>query len=208
MGWSRSRIAVVPVVAVAVLLGINVTGAAPLPTGPLGDQQPAVRDPGGASTVNYDPKVAALYLTALVENTGPFPVTIVRVIPIGVTVPGSVQVVGSMPFNTDDPSEKLPGGLDRIMLGVQPDPGPGWNSSQPATGVTVDPKGPAHHQGRAFLVRISPDPTQETGVLRFDVEYTVGPLHFLTTAWGPLGTTIVMCPRQRPMGGEDGCSAG
>ena len=44
-------------------------------------------------------------------------------------------------------------------------------------------------------------------MLRFDLEYTVGPFHFLTTAWGPLGTTIVVCPQERPVGGENGCAA-
>jgi hypothetical protein len=76
------------------------------------------------------------------------------------------------------------------------------------TDAAVDPNAPASHHGRAFLVRITPDPTQETSVLRFDVEYTVGPFHFLTTAWGALGTTIVICPRDRPMSGQDGCEAG
>jgi len=207
--WSRRLIAVgLAALIVVTLLALNVTGIAPVPTGPLGDHQPAVRDPGGASTLDYVAQNTNIYLTALVENAGPLPATVVRVTPIGITVPGSVEVLGSLPFDTDDPGERLPEGMDRIMLGVQPDPGPSWRSPQPGSGVTVDPKGSAQHQGRAFLVRITPDPTQVTAVLRFDVEYTVGPFHFLTTAWGPVGTTVVMCPRDRPKAGENGCEAG
>lgn len=205
-GLRRFVVGVAAILAVT-LLALNGTGIAPIPIGPLGDHQPAVAD-NAMSTLNYDPQRAAEYLTALVENTGPVPVTIVRVTPIGMSVSGSVEVVGSQPFNSDDPSERGPDGMDRIMLGVQPDPGLGWTKPQPATGVTVDPKGSAQHQGRAFLVRVTPDPTQETFVLRFDVEYAIGPLHFLTTAWGPLGTTVVMCPRDRPVAGQNGCEAG
>jgi hypothetical protein len=207
--WSRKRIAVgLAVLIVVTLLALNVTGIAPVPTGPLGDHQTAVRDGGGASTLNYDPQNSAIYLTALVENAGPLPAVVVRVTPTGVTVPGSMEVIGSLPFNSDDPDERLPDGTDRVMLGVQPDPGPSWTRPQPVTGVTVDPKGSAKHQGRAFLVQVTPDPTQVTAVLRFDVEYTVGAFHFLTTAWGPIGTTVVMCPRDRPTGRAKGCVAG
>ena len=206
--WSRKRITVdLAVVIVVTLLGLNVTGVAPIPIGPLGAHQPTVPDIAG-STLNYDPQNTATYLAALVENTGPLTATVVRVTPTGVTVPGSVEVIGSLPFNMDDPSERLPDLTDRIVLGVQPDPGSGWASPQPVTGVTVDPKGSAQHQGRAFLVRVTPDPTQETAVLRFDVEYTLGPFHFLTTAWGALGTTIVICPRDHPVAGQNGCGAG
>ena len=208
MKRSRWRIAIglASVVAVA-LLGLNVIGAAPIPMGPLGDHQPAERDNAG-STLNYDPKNTGTYLSAQVENAWPLPAKIVRVTPTGVSVPGSVEVIGSLPFNMDDPGERLPDMTDRIVLGVQQDPGQGWSSPQPAAGVTVDPKGTAQHQGRAFLVRITPDPTQVTAVLRFDVEYTVGPLHFLTTAWGALGTTVVICPRDRPVADQDGCVTG
>lgn len=205
--WGRSAI-VLALSLGAVLFIANVTGAAPVPNGPLGSYEAAVPDPGGVSTLNYIADRTHIYLTPLVENTGPVPVTIVRVTPVGVTVPGSVRVIGSLPFNRDDPAERGPDGMDTITLGVQPDPGPGWDSPQPVTGVTVDPKGTAlHRQGRAFLVEITPDPARETGVLRFDVEYAIGPLRFLTTAWGPLGTTVIMCPQDRPMA-QDGCVAG
>ena len=208
LNGSRKGISVGLAAAVVIALLANATGTALIPIGPLGDHQSAVRDPGGASTVNYDPQRTALYLTALVENAGPLPATVVRVTPVGVTVPGSVEVVGSMLFNSDDPAEHGLGGTDRIMLGAQSDPGSGWDSPQPVTGVTVDPKGTAQYQGRAFLVRVTPDPTQDTAVLRFDVEYTIGPFHFITTAWGPIGTTVVVCGRDRPKAGEDGCEAG
>ena len=213
IGWIsalklRGRIAVSAGVLVVLLIALNTTGIVLIPSGPLGDHQPAVRDPGGASTVDYDPQRTALYLAALVENTGPVPVTVIRVTPVGVTVPGSVEVLGSMPFNSDDPAERGPGMTGMIMLGIQPDPGPGWASPQAVTGVTVDPKGSAQHQGRAFLVRITPDPTQDTAVLRFDVEYAIGPIHFLTTAWGALGTTVVICGRDRPNAGSGVCAAG
>jgi hypothetical protein len=210
VGVNGSRKQIVVAVAALVLVALlaaNTTGSALIPIGPLGDHQPAVRDPGGASTVNYDPQRMALYLTALVENAGPLPATVVRVTPVGVNVPGSVEILGSMPFDSDDPAERDPGGTDRIMLGVQSDPGAGWASPQPVTGVMVDPKGLAQHQGRAFLVRLTPDPTQDTAVLRFEVEYMIGPFHFLTTAWGPLGTTVVVCGRDRPKAGPDGCQA-
>jgi hypothetical protein len=199
--------ALVLVLGVGVLLVANITGVAPVPNGPLGGHEAAAPDPGGVSTLNYVADRAHIYLTPLVENTGLVPVTIVRVTPVGVTVPGSVRVIGSLPINMDDPAERGPDGMDTIALGVQPDPGPGWGSPQPVAGVTVDPKGTAQHQGRAFLVEITPDPTQETGVLRFDVEYAIGPLHFVTTAWGPLGTTVTMCPQDRPLA-QDGCVAG
>jgi hypothetical protein len=205
-GWMRLVVGLTAILVVT-LLALNVTGIAPIPIGPLGDHQPAVPD-NAVSTLNYDPQRSAEYLTALVENTGPVPVTVVRATPIGASVAGSVEVLGSQPFNSDDPGEHGPDGLDRIMLGIQQDPGPGWTSPQPVTGVTVDPKGSAQYQGRAFLVRVTPDPTQETVVLRFDVEYTIGPFHFLTTAWGPLGTTMVICPPDRPLGGANGCEAG
>ena len=200
--------ALVLVLVVGVLLIANATGVAPVSNGPLGGHEVAAPDPGGVSTLNYVADRPHIYLTPLVENTGPVPVTIVRVTPVGVTVPGSVRVIGSLPFNMDDPAERGPDGMDTITLGVQPDPGPGWDSPQPVTGVAVDPKGAALHQGRAFLVEITPDPTQATAVLRFDVEYAIGPFHFLTTAWGPVGTTVVMCPRDRPVADENGCEAG
>lgn len=191
---------------IVALLALNVTGVVPIPTGPLGDHQPAVPD-NARTTLNHDPQASAQYLTALVNNTGPVAVTIVRVTPIGTSVPGSVEVLGSKIFNRDDPAEYGPDGMSQIVLGIQPDPGPGWTTPQPVTGVTVEPEGSAQRQGRAFLVRVTPDPARETVVLRFDVEYAIGPFHFVTTAWGPLGTTLVICPRDRPVGGQDGCEA-
>ena len=191
---------------VVALVALNVTSIALIPIGPLGDHQPAVPDVA-SETIDYAAERVPVYLTALVENTGPVPVTVVRVTPIGTSVPGSVEVLGSLPFNSDDPTEYGPDGMDQIMLGVQPDPGARWAAPQSVTGVTVDPKGPAQYQGRAFLVRVTPDPTRETAVLRFDVEYTIGPFHFLTTAWGPVGTSIVMCGPDRPVAGSDGCEA-
>jgi hypothetical protein len=188
---------------IVTLVALNMTGVLPLPRGPLGIHQAAIPD-SARSTLDYDPQRAAIYLTPLVENTGPFSVTIVRVTPVGTTVPGSVEVLGSLPFNTDDPTEHLADGTDRITFGIQPDPGPGWAQPQSVSGVTVAPKGSAQHQGRAFLARITPDPTQTTTVLRFDVEYTIGPIHFVTTAWGLLGTTVWVCPRDRPVGASDG----
>lgn len=206
----RARVAAALAGVVAlVLLALNVTGIAPIPIGPLGDHAAAVPDPGGVSTLNYEPQRSQIYLSAVVENAGTVPVTVVRVTPVGVSVPGSVAVLGSMPFNSDDPTEQLPGsGLNRVLLGVQPDPGPGWASPQPVTGGSVAPQGTAKYKGRAFLVRVTQDPSQVTTVLRVDVEYTIGPFHFLTTAWGPVGTTIIMCPRDRPTAGENGCGAG
>jgi hypothetical protein len=209
MKRNRWRIAVgLGVVIAFALLGLNVTGAAPIPIGPLGDHKASVRDPGGVSTLRYSAQNTATYLSAQVENTWPITATVVRVTPTGVSVPGSVEVIGSLPFDEDDPAERLPDMTDRIVLGVQPDPGQGWAIAQPVAGVPVDPRGAAQHQGRAFLVRITPDPTQVTAVLRFDVEYTVGPFHFLTTAWGAIGTTVVICPRDRPVADPDGCLAG
>lgn len=204
--WTHILVGLAALVVVG-LLALNVTGTTPVPVGPLGQPQPAVPDSGGVSTLTYDPQRTAEYLTALVENTGAVPVTVLRVTPVGVTVPGSAELVGSLPFNSDDPREHTPSGMDRIMLGIQEDPGPGWATMEPVTGMTVDPKGAAQYQGRAFLVRVTPDPTRETTVLRFDVEYTIGPLHFVTTAWGPVGTTVIMCPRGRPMAAQDGCVA-
>jgi hypothetical protein len=190
------------------LLALNVTGLAPIPTGPLGDHAATVPDPGGVSTLDFEPKRSRIYLSAVVENAGPVPVTVVRVTAVGVSVPGSVAILGSLPFNSDDPAEQQQGGLPTILLGVQPDPGPGWASPQPVTGGSVAPQGKAQYKGRAFLVRVTQDPTRVTAVLRVDVEYTIGPLHFLTTAWGPIGTTVIMCPRDRPTAGENGCGAG
>jgi hypothetical protein len=203
----RWLVAVLAAVTGVTLLALNVTGIAPIPTGPLGDHQPAVSDGAGATTVPYVLQRVPEYLTPLVENTGPFSATIVRVTPTGTTIPGSVVILGSLPFNRDDPAESGPDGMDRITLGIGPDPGPGWASPQPVTGVTVEPERAGQHQGRAFLARITPDPTEETAVLRFDVEYTIGPLHFLTTAWGPVGTTLIMCGRERPVVADGGCQA-
>jgi len=199
--------AVVAAVLVIGLVALNVTNAAPLPTGPLGDHQ-ALDSSAVDDMVDYQPGESVLYIAALVENTGPFPVTVIRVTPLGVTVPGSVEVLGSLPFNRDDPAERGSDGLDRIVLGLQPDPGPAWASPEPVTGVTVEPKGSASDAGRAFLVRITRDPSQETAVYGFDVEYTIGPFHLITTAWGAIGTHIVLCGRDRPMSGSDGCHAG
>ncbi len=204
----RKRIAGVVFVGMLAVLVANASGAAPLPTGPMGSLAGAVPDPGGVSTLDYYAGGSPRYLTPVVENTGPVAVTIVRVTPVGDLVPGSVVVLGSMPFDTSDPNEFSPDGMDRIALGVVEDPGPGWAAPQPVAGVSVEPKGPAMHQGRAFLVRVTPDPTREVGVLRFDVEYAIGPVHFVTTAWGPVGTTITICPAERPKGGENGCGAG
>jgi hypothetical protein len=199
---SRRLIALIAAVAVVAAIALNVAGVVLIPVGPMGSQQPAVRDVA-RSTLNH--RDNAEYLTPIVEDTWPVSVTVVRVTPVGVTVPGSVQVLGSLAFDISDPAERLPDGTDGIMLGVQSDPGPGWSGPQPAAGVIVEPKGAAEHRGRAFLVRITPDPDMETAVLHFDVEYTLGPFHFITTAWGPLGTTVVMCGGERPVAGQDGC---
>lgn len=188
---------------VAGLLVLNVVGLAPLPLGPLGDHQPAVPDIA-VDTIDYDPHQIPWYMTALVENTGPVVVTIVRVTPVGTTVPGSVEVLGSLPFSSGDPASVGSDGMPQITLGIQPDPGPAWTSPQPITGVTVEPKGAAQHEGRAFLVRVTPDPILETAVLWFDVEYAIGPVHFVTTAWGPVGTTLVFCGRDRPVASRVG----
>jgi len=211
MGASSARTLTRPILlAVLVILAIgvalNVTGLIPIPVGPLGDHQPAIAD-SSRSTLDYVPSRTAVYLSALVENTGPISATVIRVTPVGVSVPGSVTVLGSLPFNSNDRSQSAPTGLPRVLLGVQPDAGPGWTSPDPVAGVSVDPKGSAQYQGRAFLVEITADPTEVTTVLRFDVEYTVGPFHFMTTAWGPVGTTVVMCPRALPNGTADGCAA-
>lgn len=205
---SRWKAIALGLAAVAVLgvLALNVTDAVAIPFGPLGDQQPPVPDVAG-DTIDYAPQRVPEYLSALVENLGPVPVTVVRVTPIGVTVPGSVEILGSRPFNSDDPAQYGPGGLPLVMLGFQPDPGPSWASPEPVTGVTVDPKGSAQYQGRAFLVRVTPDPIEETAVLRFDVEYAIGPFHFVATAWGPAGTTLVFCGRDRPVSDSNGCRA-
>ncbi|MHB8960264.1 MAG: hypothetical protein ACYDAN_11610, partial [Candidatus Limnocylindrales bacterium] len=92
---SRRRVVALAAVLVSALGALNVTGVLPIPVGPLGDRQSAARDNAG-STVNYDTARRAVYLTALVENTGMTPVTVVGVSPVGVTVPGSVEVLGSM----------------------------------------------------------------------------------------------------------------
>jgi hypothetical protein len=206
-GWRLPAIGIAALAAV-LLLGVNVSGVAPVPVGPLGDHQPAVPD-SARSTLDYQASRSAIYLSPFVENTWPVPVTIVRVTPVGTTVPASVEVLGSLPFNSDDPAEQQVDGSDRVMLGIREDPGPAWAHPQAVTDVTVEPKGKSVHEGRAFLVRITPDPTQETGVLRFDVEYTIGPFHFVTTALGPLGTTVLVCPRDRPhpAGSTLACSA-
>ncbi len=182
----------VPVVVIAAWLALNVTGVAPIPTGPLGDHEPPVRDIAW-STLNYVPVRTIHYLTPLVENTWSLPVTVVRLTPTGVSAHGSVDVVGSLPFDYDDPSERNPDGTDKVALGIQASPGSTWDHPDPVTGVTVPPRGEALHAGRAFLVRITTDPVWDTYVTRFDVEYTVGPFHFLTTAQGPLGTTVIVC---------------
>jgi hypothetical protein len=189
------------------LAALNVTGAAPIPLGPLGNHQDALLY-GASVTIDYAADRVPIYLTAVVENTGsPLAVTVVRVTAIGVAVPGSVEILGSLAFNTDDPSQRDLNGQNDILLGIQADPGSAWTDPQPVTGVTVDPKGSALHEGRAFLVRITPDPTRETAVYGFDVEYRIGPLHFLTTAWGPAGTSILMCGADRPHASSDGCVA-
>ena len=207
MRWSRTRIAIGAVAAIVlVLLALNVTGIAPVPTGPLGDHEPAVSDVA-VTTMGHDPAGTPVYLVPVVENAGPLSATVVRVTPTGVTVPGSVEVLGSLPFDEEASSEHGSDGMDLIVLGIALDPGPAWSTPQPVIGVTVEPRRTEHRQGRAFLVRVTPDPAQETTVLLFDVEYTIGPLHFLTTAWGALGTTLVMCPRDRPVAGDDGCVA-
>ena len=191
------------VVSAIVALALNVAGVAPIPVGPMGDQRPALPDVA-SDTIDYAPIRDAEYLTALVENTGPLPVTVIRVTPIGTTVAGSVEVLGSLTFNSDDPAYLGPDGMPQITLGIQPDPGPAWANPDPISGVTVDPKGKAQYQGRAFLVRVTPDPVEKTVVLGFDVEYTMGPLHFVTTAWGPVGTTLVFCGRDRPLAARTG----
>ena len=201
MKSSRRLIALIAAVAVVAAIALNVAGVVLIPVGPMGSQQPAVRDVA-RSTLNH--RDNAEYLTPIVED-------LARVRHRGTSNarrgdgPRVVQVLGSLAFDISDPAERLPDGTDGIMLGVQPDPGPGWSGPQPAAGVIVDPKGAAEHRGRAFLVRITPDPDMETAVLHFDVEYTLGPFHFITTAWGPLGTTVVMCGGERPVAGQDGC---
>ena len=190
-------------VVAAVLIGANVVGAAPLPFGPMGDRQPAVPGPG-VGIQGHSTDVTPYYLTAQVENTWPLAVTVTGVRPLGVTVPGSVEVLGSLPFNSDDPSEKGPDGNSQVILGLDIDAGPGWTDPDPVTGVTVEPKGSAHYQGRSFLVRITPDPDRETAVLGFEVDYAIGPIRFTTTAWGALATTVVFCGPDHP-DADHGC---
>jgi hypothetical protein len=60
--------------------------------------------------------------------------------------------------------------------------------------------------GRAFLVRIDRDPVLEAHVDHVDVEYTVGPFRFVTSASSATGTSITFCPPERPVA-DDGCVA-
>ncbi|HYO42594.1 MAG TPA: hypothetical protein VES19_05280 [Candidatus Limnocylindrales bacterium] len=190
-------------VAAGGVLALNVAGGVLIPVGPLGDHRPIGPDVA-VSTLNYQPQRESLYLTPLVENTGPLPATVVRVTPTGVTAPGSVEILGSLPFDLDDPAQRGADGMSAIAIGIQEDPGPAWAHPGPVDGATVLPHDTSPNSGRAFLVRFTPDPGTESVVLGFDVEYTIGPLRFLTTAWGPVGTTVIVCGRDRPVA-NDGC---
>lgn len=185
------------------LLGANVSGAVPLPFGPMGDRKPATRD-NAFGTMGHAFTTPPFYLTVQVENTSPVPVTVLGVRPIGETVPGSVEILGSRTFDESDPSQKDAEGMSTVVLGTALEAGPGWSDPDPVTGVTVEPGQTPQQQGRSFLVRITPDPERATAVLRFEVDYAVGPLRFVTTAWGALGTTIVFCGPEHP-DADHGC---
>jgi len=203
--WAKFGITCAAILAIA-WLALNVTGNTLLTTGPLGDYHEPDEDSINEIADYVPGEQTALYFTADVDNSGPTAATIVRITPLGMTVPAAVQIVGSLPYNSDDPGEMNQDREDLILLGTQSDPGPAWANPQPNTGVSVEPKGSAQHGGRAFLIRISSDPTQETQVQGFAVEYTVGPFHFLTSTWGPSVYGIVMCPAAFPTGWGDNYS--
>ena len=101
----RARRLAIGVGIVAAVLAVpvvaNATGAAdPIESGPLGDHQQPIED-GADMTMTYVPNRGPVYFTPYVQNAGPMPATIVRVVPVGVTVPGSVEVLWSLPFDHD-----------------------------------------------------------------------------------------------------------
>ena len=111
-------------------------------------------------------------------------------------IPGGplVDVIGSLPFDHDQPPVA---GDAPVALGIERDPGPGWANPEPIDGATIGGLG-SENPGRIFLVRSTADPTRESAVLQFDVEYRVGPVPFVTTARGPAGTTVVFCGPEAP----------
>ena len=203
-GTVRTWIVGITAAATLSLATLNITGVVPLPMGPLGGQQPAARDVAW-STMPFSPSPSPLYLVPFVTNGGPFSATIAAVIPRGVSVPGSVEVLGSLPFDREDPAQIRADGTHGVILGIEREPGPAWADPDPVAGAALEPT-ETGLTGRAFLVRFTPDPRRETVVLRFDVEYTVGPFHFLTTADSALGTTLIACGPDRPVV-DDGCKS-
>ena len=123
--WAKFGITCAAILAIA-WLALNVTGNTLLTTGPLGDYHEPDEDSINEIADYVPGEQTALYFTADVDNSGPTAATIVRITPLGMTVPAAVQIVGSLPYNSDDPGEMNQDREDLILLSTQSDPGPAW----------------------------------------------------------------------------------
>ena len=197
--------AVLGLVLLGSLVVANVTGYLPIPVGPLGARFEG--EDLATLTTPHDADASPIYLVPFVVNCGPVDVRIDRVVPTGVTVPGSVDVLGSLPFDRGDPAEAGADGIHSIVGFIGPDLTAPWADPEPVAGATLSPVADDVDAGRAFLVRVTPDPLLETHVDHVDVEYSIGPFRFVTSAGSAAGTTVTMCGPDRPFV-DDGCVSG
>jgi hypothetical protein len=169
----------------AIVLGAaaaNVMGVMPLDSGPLGNLEPV--EYGSAFGMATPPSQQALYTTYLLENAWPVAATIDAVRVLGSSQSAGIEVLGSRPYAS---------ATDETVLGVQADLPPSWASYRSVAGSWVEPLGDRQHAGTAILVRLDPVVGHDTIIRGLEVDYSIGPVHFRTTAQSAVAQSVLIC---------------
>jgi hypothetical protein len=152
----------------ALAIGLNVSGVAPIPGGPVGVPGPP---PPGSFGIAWLPTGRAgtdgtLFTTLTLGSDWPVGATLVSVAPEVATAPTVVAVLGTHP-NT---------AADGLMLGAVTDPGAGWRDPAPIGDATIPVSGGPTYL--LVLVKISPATQGDAAVRGFWLDYSVGPFRF------------------------------
>lgn len=176
---SRRGVAFSTVVVLAIGIGINVTGIAPISGGPVAADAPL---PDGqfalATTQQLRPAGAVtLYTTLVLDSTWSVEPTLLSVTPIGANKVASVRVLGT---------SSIEGPTD-LVIGSAWDPGPGWSAPGPVAGASI----PVRENGRYLLVLVGISATgpEDAWVRGFQIDYAVGPFRFRSVDQ----TAILVC---------------
>jgi len=177
---SRRKVALLAILGgFAFGVGLNVTGVAPIPRGPVGVGSPPPDGHFGivvlpAGRADHD---GSVYTTMYLSDTWPVAATLLSITPMGVTDSAQVAMLGTA---VGDPTNGL-------ALGATWDPGPGWGNPIPIAGATIPTGGP----GKYLLVLVGVHPTTagDAAVSWFSVDYAIGPFRFRSVD----ETSVLVC---------------